>query len=82
MSTTRKRKALSLEQKLEVYRLMDSGELFRKIAETTDVDLRSVVPSLKLRMTAINASITYIHFEKLKTFDYPKIRYLKDPQKF
>ncbi|KRZ66840.1 hypothetical protein T10_12781 [Trichinella papuae] len=36
----------------------------------------STIPRLKLRTTAINASITYIHFKKSKTSDYPK-----DPQK-
>ncbi|KRY12213.1 Jerky -like protein-like [Trichinella patagoniensis] len=37
MSTTRKRKVLSLEQKLEVCRLVEKGESFRKIAESFGV---------------------------------------------
>ncbi|KRY17368.1 Jerky -like protein-like [Trichinella patagoniensis] len=42
MSTTRKRKVLSLEQKLEVYRLVENGESFRKIAESFGVGLSTV----------------------------------------
>ncbi|KRY27146.1 tigger transposable element-derived protein 2 [Trichinella spiralis] len=42
MSTTRKRKVLSSEQKLEVCRLVENGESFRKIAESFGVGLSTV----------------------------------------
>ncbi|KRX33839.1 Jerky -like protein-like [Trichinella murrelli] len=42
MSTTRKRKVLSLEQKLEVCRLVENGESYRKIAESCGVGLSTV----------------------------------------
>ncbi|KRZ77282.1 hypothetical protein T10_265 [Trichinella papuae] len=45
MSTTRKRKVLSLEQKLEVCRLVESGESFRKIAESFGVGPPKIVCS-------------------------------------
>ncbi|KRX15992.1 Jerky -like protein-like [Trichinella nelsoni] len=42
LSTTRKRKVLSLEQKLEVCRLVERGESLRKIAESFGVGLFTV----------------------------------------
>ncbi|KRX71122.1 Jerky -like protein-like [Trichinella sp. T6] len=42
MSASRKRKVLSLEQKLEVCRLVESGESLRKIAESFAVGLSTV----------------------------------------
>ncbi|KRY59726.1 hypothetical protein T03_9444 [Trichinella britovi] len=42
MSTTRKRKVLSLKQKLEVSILVERGELLRKIAESFGVGLFTV----------------------------------------
>ncbi|KRX49439.1 Jerky protein [Trichinella sp. T9] len=42
MSTTRKRKVLSLKQKLEVCILVERGELLRKIAESFGVSLFTV----------------------------------------
>ncbi|KRY41845.1 jerky protein [Trichinella spiralis] len=42
MSTTRKRKVLSLKQKTEVCILLERGELLRKIAESFGVGLFTV----------------------------------------
>ncbi|KRZ40028.1 hypothetical protein T4C_4783 [Trichinella pseudospiralis] len=68
VSTTRKRKVLSLEQKLEVCRQVESGESFRKIAKSFGVGLQTISDMTQ----TINASITNIHFKKLKTSDYSK----------
>ncbi|KRX20475.1 hypothetical protein T07_6998 [Trichinella nelsoni] len=60
MSVTRKIKIFSLEQKLKVCRLMQIGELFRKIAESCGVeadgdDMVSQIKSINLKDAAIYA---------------------------
>ncbi|KRY31805.1 Jerky protein [Trichinella spiralis] len=45
MCTIRKRKVLSLKQKLEVCKRVDSGVSFRKIAEDFDVGM-SIIPNI------------------------------------
>ncbi|KRY48390.1 Jerky protein [Trichinella britovi] len=77
MSTTRKRKVLSLEQKLEVCRLVENGESFRKIAESCGVGLSTVSDIYRSRrqlhdfVSLMDASTVYLWFLQKRALDQP-----------
>ncbi|KRZ62286.1 Jerky -like protein-like [Trichinella nativa] len=75
LSTTRKRKVLSLEQKLEVCRLVERGESLRKIAESFGVGLFTVSDIYRSRLCDLQTheldSAIYMWFLQKRALDEP-----------